>query len=711
MKVDLVESRNTKLKQQALSYLQTALGDVDADFRDGQWEAIESIVAHKRKLLVVQRTGWGKSIVYFLATKLLREAGRGPTLLVSPLLSLMRNQIEATKRIGIRAQSIDSTNTEHWEDITKHLLAGNIDMLLVSPERLGNESFVQGVLSKISSSIGMIAVDEAHCISDWGHDFRPNYQRIAHIIRALPANTPALATTATANDRVVKDIVSQLSPNAKDQLDSKLVVIRGPLVRTSLRLQNIILPSREARMAWLAEVLPKIEGSGIIYALTVRDTKKLAAWLRSRGINAHAYHSGGEISDEDKKALERKLLNNEVKALVATVALGMGFDKPDLKFVIHFQRPASVIHYYQQVGRAGRAVENAYGILLGGKEDDDIAGYFIKTAFPPTVHVSDVIEAIKNSRDGLTQQQLLQQVNISFNQLEKVLVMLSVLSPSPIVKQGSKYYRTATAYTHDSEKINLMIDTKNAELSRMQEYMVTKGCLMEFLSHELDDPFASRCGTCANCAGAPLLPANYNARLAAEASAFMRRSEIVVVSRKQWPAYTSDPRYKGNIPNDLRAEQGRALCLWGEGNWGDLIKQGKQVDGRFSDALVDAVVDMIRNRWNPQPSPAWVTCVPSLNHESLVPDFAKRVACALRIPFRPCINKIRSTQPQKDMNNSNQQLHNILNAFAINKNLVSEGPVLLIDDMVDSGWTFTLVATQLRANGSGVVLPLALAKS
>ncbi|MEN6370556.1 MAG: RecQ family ATP-dependent DNA helicase [Armatimonadota bacterium] len=701
--MDTAVSGNGELKQRALTYLRAALEKDDAEFRDGQWEAIESITTRKEKLLVVQRTGWGKSIVYFLATKLLREAGAGPTLLISPLLSLMRNQIEAAGRIGITAQSIDSTNREDWEAIKARVLAGDLDVLLVSPERLANESFIEEVLSKITSSVGLFVVDEAHCISDWGHDFRPDYMRIARILRVLPPNTPALATTATANDRVVEDVVSQLG--------AELKVIRGPLVRQSLRLQNILMPSRAARMAWLAEYLPKMKGSGIVYTLTVRDADKLAEWLRSKGIDAYAYHSGGDISDEEKKALEQRLLNNEIKALVATVALGMGFDKPDLEFVIHFQRPASVVHYYQQVGRAGRAVERAYGILLGGSEDDDIADYFIENAFPPTVHVSSVITAIENSPDGLTKHQLLQEINLSDGQLMKVLTVLSVQSPSPIVKQGSKYMRAATPFALDSKRVDQLKATKNGERVRMQEYMQTAGCLMEFLSRELDDPHASECGMCACCAGAPLLPTDYDKALAAEASAFLRRSEIVVEPRKQWPSQMPDDRYRGKIPDDLRAEQGRALCVWGDAGWGELVKQGKQEDGCFSDELVNAAVDMIRNRWNPQPPPAWVTCVPSLNHEVLVPDFAKRVADALGIPFHPCVTKARDTQPQKLMHNSSQQLNNIKDAFAIDEKLITPNPVLLVDDMVDSGWTFTVITVLLRASGSGEVLPLALAKT
>ncbi|NLN74906.1 MAG: RecQ family ATP-dependent DNA helicase [Armatimonadetes bacterium] len=684
-------------------YLRGALQDNSKYFRDGQWEAIESVVTHKEKLLVVQRTGWGKSIVYFLATKLLREAGAGPTLLVSPLLSLIRNQIEAARRIGITAQSIDSTNTQDWDEIKARVLAGDLDVLLVSPERLANESFVKEVLSKITSSVGMFVVDEAHCISDWGHDFRPDYLRIARILRALPPNTPALATTATANDRVVEDVVSQLG--------SELKVIRGPLVRQSLRLQNIMMPNQAARMAWLAEYVPKMKGSGIVYTLTVRDAVKLTEWLRCKGIDACAYHSGGNISNDEKKTLEQKLLNNEIKTLVATVALGMGFDKSDLDFVIHFQRPASVVHYYQQVGRAGRAVERAYGILLGSSEDDDIADYFIEHAFPPTIHISNVIAAIENAPDGLTKCQLLQQVNMPARELDKVFTMLSVQQPSPIVNQGGKYVRTATPFAIDSQKITRLKSVKRAEQKRMQDYMQTTGCLMEFLSRELDDPHASKCGMCACCVGAPLLPPDYDKALAAEASAFLRRSEIVIEPRKQWPSQKSDDRYKGKIPDNLRAESGRALCMWGDAGWGDLVKRGKQEEEHFSDELVDAAVDMIPKRWNPQPPPAWVTCVPSMNREVRVPDFAKRVASVLGIPFRPCVVKVQHTQPQKLMQNSNRQLNNIKDAFTIYKKLVLPYPVLLIDDIVDSRWTFTVITALLRDSGSGDVLPLALAKT
>ena len=416
------------MRRRALELLRTAVGSATADFRPGQWEAIERLLRRER-LLVVERTGWGKSSVYFLATRLLRDNGAGCTLLISPLLSLMRNQIESARRIGVRAETINSSNMDEWPRVQNALLQNNVDVLLISPERLANEGFMTDCLLPIAARIGLFVVDEAHCISDWGHDFRPDYRRIVRILRALPANVPVLATTATANDRVVADLVEQLGPN--------LTAVRGPLTRESLKLQNIVLPAKAARMAWIAHHVPHLGGSGIIYTLTVRDAENVAVWLQSRGINAKAYHSGTVNREE----LEDQLLRNEVKALVATVALGMGFDKPDIGFVIHFQRPASAVHYYQQVGRAGRAVQQAYGVLLSGAEDDEIADYFIDSAFPTEEEVGQVLAALRDSNGGLKESVLEEQLNLTTGKLRAVLKFLLLESPSPIQKIGPRYVR------------------------------------------------------------------------------------------------------------------------------------------------------------------------------------------------------------------------------------------------------------------------------
>ncbi|MCA1786420.1 MAG: RecQ family ATP-dependent DNA helicase, partial [Desulfobacteraceae bacterium] len=421
---------------QAKYYLRTALNQEDAEFRDGQFEAIEQVVEHKAQTLVVQATGWGKSLVYFMATRFFRNQGKGPTLLISPLLALMRNQMTMAERLGIRAASINSNNTSEWDRVVDRLMDDGIDVLLISPERLANQQFRTQVLSEIADRIGFLVVDEAHCISDWGHDFRPDYRRIVRIIKLLPKNVAVLCTTATANDRVVADIIAQIG----DQLK----IFRGPLARASLRLQNIMLKNQSERMAWLRDHLPEIPGSGIIYALTIKDCQRIAAFLQEEGIEAYAYW--GNLETNQRILLEQKLMDNSIKALVSTTALGMGFDKPDLGFVIHFQRPGSVVHYYQQVGRAGRAIETAYGILLSGSEDKDIIDYFIRSAFPPEGHAKRLLSELEKSDNGLTSTALQARLNLGQNAVNQILKLLDLENPSPVSKDGYRWYRTPVPY-------------------------------------------------------------------------------------------------------------------------------------------------------------------------------------------------------------------------------------------------------------------------
>jgi len=703
-----IRVRKTKgdVREHALELLEKALDNPQADFRDGQWESIEGLLAGKR-MLVVQRTGWGKSMVYFLATRLFCKQGNGPTLLISPLLSLMRNQIEATERIDITARTINSTNPDDWDRIQAELYADEIDLLLISPERLANQSFRDNVLSVIAERIGFFVIDEAHCISDWGHDFRPDYRRIIRVLQAIPSNIPVLATTATANDRVVGDVMSQLGEDIE--------LVRGPLVRESLKLQNINMPSPAARMAWLAETIPGLPGSGIIYTLTKRDAERLSDWLRINGINAEAYHAdirNREDGTSVKEELEQKLLNNELKVLVATIALGMGFDKPDLGFVIHFQRPASVVHYYQQVGRAGRAVDDAYGILLCGEEDDHIADYFIRSAFPPQQHITSILEALDNSDDGLSIPSLQSVLNLRQSQIDKTIKYLTVESPSPVAKVDTKWHVTASAasYSINQDYVNAITAIRKQEQNQMQEYMEYQECLMAFLENALDDPDPHDCGKCRNCNPDLLLPEQYNETLANRATLFLRRSYQPILPRKQWPAKDMFEFYefeRRNIPEDFQASEGRALSLWRDAGWGELVAQGKYETEYFDDKLVSACVEMIVV-WKPDPAPEWVTCIPSLNHPTLVPDFAKRLAAALSLPFIPCMEKVKVNKPQKSMENSYQQAQNLDGVFNINEDLL-ETPCLLIDDMVDSRWTFTVAAALLRQKGCEAVFPLALA--
>ncbi len=664
-----------------------------ADFRPGQWEAIQAVAEGRARILVVQRTGWGKSLVYFIATKLLRDGRGGPTVLISPLLSLMRNQLQMAERIGIRAATINSANTDEWKAVEDRLEAGECDVLLVSPERLANERFLQRTMPAMRDGIGMFVVDEAHCISDWGHDFRPDYRRIVRIVRALPARVPVLGTTATANDRVVADIVTQIGPGMQ--------VFRGPLARETLRLQTIRLADQSERLAWLAEHLPRLPGTGIVYCLTVADCLRVSEWLRLHQIDAPAYY--GDLDNELRGALEQRLLRNEVKALVATVALGMGFDKPDLGFIVHYQRPGSVVSYYQQIGRAGRAVAEGHVILLNGREDDEIQDYFIATAFPGTEEMQQIIHAVEAS-EGLTVAEVLKEVNLSRPRVERALKVLEV--DGALVRDRTRYRRTLNPWSADAERARRVTEQRRHELARMQEFVTHTGCLMEFLVRELDDPTAAPCGRCANCRGT-VVPDDAPFALVQDAVSFLRQDSQAIEPRRQWPA-GGVGRWAGRIPLLLQNREGRALSVYGDAGWGRLVAEEKYHVGSYSDDLVAAAFDLIRHRWQPQPAPEWVTAIPSQRHPTLVLTFAERLARLLGLPFHAVLLKIADAAEQKMMQNSAQQAANVAGVFEVG-GACPGGPVLLVDDVVDSRWTMTVCGTLLREGGSGPVHPFALA--
>ena len=705
------------MKDRAESLLRQMLGP-RAAFRSGQWEAIRALVEDRQRVLVVQKTGWGKSLVYFIATRLLRDHGSGPTVLISPLLSLVRNQIEMAQRIHIRALTVHSDNKDQWAAVEQALLRDECDVLLVSPERLANEEFNTRTLTAIRKGIGLLVVDEAHCISDWGHDFRPDYRRVVRIVANLPPTVPVLATTATANDRVVQDVSEQLGrrpqrrrsrlpwwlrgrQDAEEQ--PQLLIQRGPLARPSLRIQVMRLDDQAQRLAWLADHLLELPGSGIIYCLTIADCERVAEWLTRFGIIAPAYHSG--LDGMRRAALEQALIGNHVKALVATVALGMGFDKPDLGFVIHYQRPGSVVAYYQQIGRAGRAVDDAYAILMNGTEDDEIQDYFIRSAFPGAAAMREILAALE-VRGSLTVPQLEPHVNLPRGRIQQCLTLLEV--DGAIGCQGGRYFRTVNAWAPDEARWQRVTALRRAELQQMQEFVGLQSCLMEFVARALDDPTARPCGRCAVCAG-PAVATDIDPARVQEAIAFLKRDARPIEPRRQWPAGKAF-QWNGVALNPRNAE-GRVLCIYGDAGWGHLVKEGKYHVGRFDDALVSAAAALIRERWMPQPLPTWVTAVPSLRHPTLVPEFAGRLARALDLPFRSALVKRHETPEQKTMANSAQQLANVAGAFSVVAADVSAGPVLLVDDIVDSRWTLTLCGALLRAAGSGVVYPFALASA
>ncbi|GAA4651557.1 RecQ family ATP-dependent DNA helicase [Kistimonas scapharcae] len=693
-------------RQKARELLKTALDNPHADFRDGQWEAIDALVNRQQKLLVVQRTGWGKSSVYFISTRIFRDRGKGVTIIISPLLALMRNQVESARRLGLEAVTLNSTNQNQWDNIERRILNNEIDCLLISPERLANEDFVTNLLNPISNNIGLMVVDEAHCISDWGHDFRPDYRRIINILRRMPANTAVLGTTATANNRVIQDVQSQLG---------NIFVQRGPLIREGLSLQTLELPDQAARLAWLAQTIPTLSHTGIVYVLTKRDAEQVTSWLVKNDINAKAYYSDAKDetfpdSNTYREHLEDLLLNNRLKVLVATTALGMGYDKPDLGFVIHYQAPGSIVAYYQQVGRAGRGITDSIGVLLSGREDRDIHEFFRESAFPSETDVMKVLRALENS-DGLNTRQLEECANIRFGQIEKVLKMLSVENPAPIIKMGSQWRRTAVPFQMDHERINHLIHQREQEWQQVQDYLNTTGCQMTFLRNALDDEETRPCGLCENCLNSPTISIAINSGLAHQAATFLKQAEASIKPKIQLPA-NAFVQYglRGNLPKHLQAQEGRVLSRWGDAGWGHMVADDKH-RGHFRDDLVTAMAEMISQRWSMEEHPQCVCCVPSRNNPKLVSNFAQRLAAALGLPFHDVIVKARDNEPQKLQQNRFHQCRNLDGAFSIPYNLHNVGHVLLVDDVVDSGWTFTVIAALLQQAGSGKVYPVALAST
>lgn len=683
-------------RRRAESHLRSGFG-ADAEFRPGQWEAFESVVVRQQRTLVVQRTGWGKSLVYFLATRLLRETGSGPTLIISPLLSLMRDQLRMASRLGLRSSTLNSANTDEWDEIERLLASGDIDVLLVSPERLGNDRFVRDVLPSIERGVGLLVIDEAHCISDWGHDFRPDYRRIISIVRQLPSTVPVLATTATANSRVVGDV--------QNQLGEKTLLLRGPLMRESLHLQSIALPSHAERLAWLAETLPTLRRAGIIYAQTVFDAQQVSGWLQHQGFDTPAYYGG--LGNDARRDIEQRLLANEVDAVVATTALGMGFDKPDLGFVIHYQRPGSVISYYQQIGRAGRAIPEAHAILLHGDGDDDIQNYFAASAFPTEETFKTILDELERV-ESFSAREIGTRVNASYSRIDQALKLLEL--DGAVSREGSRFSRTVNAWQPDTARIEGVRSQRWHELQRMRDFSVTTHCLMQFIAHELDDPTATPCGHCANCRG-EFFPRFADSALCQQALEFLQSPTHVISPRKMLPTGIYPERSNRSLDPATRLEDGRALATWGDAIWGALIRGGKYETERFDDRLVDASATLIEQRWQPDPFPTWVTSVPSLRRPELVAGFAARLAAALSLPYLEDVLLLKDERAeQKLMQNSAQQMMNIVDAVAVRKDRVLPGAVLLVDDIVDSGWTLTVCGARLRRAGSGKVFPFALAK-
>lgn len=687
------------VREEAEAVLRRLAGE-HAVLRADQWAAIEALVVEARRVLCVQRTGWGKSAVYFIATALLRERGSGPTVIVSPLLALMRNQVEAAARAGIHARTINSANLEEWDEIAAEIARGAVDVLLISPERLNNPDFRDAVLPKLAATTGLLVVDEAHCVSDWGHDFRPDYRRLRTLLSELNPGTPVLATTATANARVEKDVAEQLGD---------ALVLRGTLDRESLRLSVIALPTAPHRLGWLADNLDRLDGSGIVYTLTVAAAHETADFLRSRAYPVTAYT--GQSEDADRRVAEQELLENKIKALVATSALGMGFDKPDLGFVVHLGAPASPIAYYQQVGRAGRAVASADVVLLPGAEDEAIWRYFASLAFPPEDQVRSVLQALGHSDRPLSTQALEVQVELRRARLELMLKVLDVDGAVQRVRGG--WLSTGEPWVYDTERHQRIAAARTEEQQAMRGYQVSPGCRMAFLRTCLDDADAVACGRCDRCS-TPRFTPEVSAPALAAAHTFLGRPGLQVEPRRMWPTglKAAGVPLAGRISLEEQAQPGRAVGRLTDLGWGTRLRTLLAEDAPDAPASADllaAIVEVLK-AWATGPDP-WqqrpvgVVAMGSTRRSQLIASVAEHVSAVGRLPL---LGMVKTPPSTVDAGRANSA-HRVRALYGSMSVPTVSGPVLLIDDFVDSGWTMALAARELRLAGASAVLPLALA--
>ena len=702
----------------ACELLRKLTGCEDAVFRDGQYEAIEALVVHRRRALVVQRTGWGKSAVYFIAALLQRRAGAGPALIVSPLLALMRNQVEAAGRAGVRAATINSSNVTDWEEIAEAIEQDLLDVLLVSPERLVNPRFRDTQLRHLLARAGLVVIDEAHCISDWGHDFRPDYRRIRSLIRELSDRVPVLATTATANQRVVTDVAEQLAVGGHE-----VFTLRGALARDSLRLGVLELGSSARRLAWLVEHLGSLPGSGIVYCLTVANAEDTAATLAAAGHRVLPYT--GRTDLPERVAAEQALLANEVKALVATSALGMGFDKPDLGFVVHLGAPSSPVTYYQQVGRAGRATEAADVLLLPGREDQEIWRYFATNAMPTRQRAASVLEALAASDVPLTVPALESRVELRRGALELLLKVLAV--DGAVENRAGGWAATGVDWTYDEERYSRIAAARVAEQQAMLEYenLGHARCRMEFLTAALDDPHSRPCGHCDTCTR-PWYPTGVTAKAQVAAQSALERVGVVLEPRTQWPpgldrftGVMGGEVVKGRIPLAERVEPGRVVARLTDLGHGNALRElfasdadGKPVDAEVPTQLAGACLQVLRE-WDWDERPVAVAWVPGLSRPRLVAALGEGLARAGRLHVLGPLGLAPGVAPLPRAN-STFRVRDLWTRFHVTPQQEAvlsglSGPVLLVDDLVDSRWTMTVAGRLLKRAGARAVLPFALA--
>jgi len=679
-----------------------AMAGPAAQPREDQAAAVAALVEQRARVLVVQATGWGKSAVYWAATSALRAEGKGPTLIVSPLLALMRDQVSAAARAGLRAATVNSTNLEDWDAVFDDIAGNRLDALLVSPERLGNAGFAQRLPGLVAAT-GLVVIDEAHCISDWGFDFRPDYQRLARTLVGIGADTPVLATTATANQRVTLDIARQLGPQT--------LTFRGSLARSSLRLAVVPGLGALERHAWVADALgdalDAFAGSGIVYALTVAETERLAGFLRACGFEVAAYHGG--LETEVRQGIEDALRGNALKAVVATSALGMGYDKPDLAFCIHVGSPASPVAYYQQVGRAGRALDDAVAVLLPAETDEAIWAYFATAGVPDPQRVGKILAALADRPQTLVE--LENATTIRRGRLEGLLKILAV--DEVVRRSGSDWVVTGKPWTYDAARWQALAQVREREAGLMRSFAGGTGCLMRFLQAALDDPEPSDCGRCSVCTGRlPGPGARPSAERIEAARVFARGQDVVIEPRKLWPSGGSPGGgRKGRKGKIVGCSEGRALAYAEDAGWAEALQPlFAAPDGPAPQAVLDGVVAVLgrwRRSWgrDGEGRPVAVVPMPSALHPQLIRSVAEHVASVGRLPLIDALHLVGPT-PGADLA-SGARVAALLEALALRPGAeVPAGPLLLLDARYRSGWSATVAAALLREAGATAVLPL-----
>jgi len=645
-------------------------------FYDEQWEAIQKLLKGER-VLMIQKTGFGKSLVFqFTATQL-----PGVSIVFSPLIALMRDQVNKLSKLGIPAAYINHTLTpEEKEDVLTKAQAGYYKIIYIAPERM-EDIRSMNVIQRLNPS--MVVVDEAHCISVWGHDFRPNYRRIVNLIEFLPADRPVLACTATATEQVQSDIEKQIGKG--------ITVQRGGLLRPNFHLNVIHAQSQEAKLIHIAGLVKKLPGSGIIYCGTKVETETYANWLRYKGIDAVYYNAG--LDNDSRVMIEHALMENKHKCIVATNALGMGLDKPDVRFIIHTQIPQSPLHYYQEIGRAGRDGETTYIILYYNPEDEELPKAFIKGGRPSAYDYNKVIDALKESPLGL--HGVIKAVNLKQT---AVSVILNDLIDQGIIISYTQGRKKVYEYKYGAGELNTepfeqLRSIKTGEFEKMKEYVQTRKCRMNFLQNYLGDNSSEKCMKCDNDRGMKIEARETDSGL----------KEVEAFRETFFPILEVETK-TGIMTN------GVAASYYGVTNVGSAIHRSKYENGGdFPDFLLRLSLKAFRKRFGNRRFDL-VLFVPPTESGDLVKNLAKKIANTLNFKLSEGLKKTRQTQPQKIFESAITKKDNVKDAFYIDENVTNKD-ILIIDDIFDSGTTIKEIGRILKAAGANSVAPLTIAKT